>query len=214
MRGFVPEAELRIVRVCDSREVCSSEGIATAITEMIEDPPDLMLIGIAGPLPTDAEKVAIEAITALGTVVVAPVGNTGDADGVGFPARLSNVIGVGATDADSVVAAFSASSRSSVVGGGYGDLTLVAPGTNIPSLGVSGSIELRSGTSQAAAVVTGLLAVLVSNGFTSLEAAECLVAAVKDLEDPIEDGSYLPGWDRYSGYGEVSAPNLCPGVDG
>ncbi len=212
IRGFMPSAELSIIRVCDEREVCTAQGIAAGLTRLLIDPPDLVLVGIAGPLPTDEERAAIDALTSAGTVVIAPAGNTGEAEGIGFPARLPNVIGVGAVDERGVVAAFSASSRSSEAGQGYRDLTVVAPEVDIPSLGLAGSMELRSGTSQAAAVVTGSLALLVSNGLSPLEAARCLVTTADDLRDPVADGSDLPGWDRYSGYGRVGTLHLCDGV--
>lgn len=207
--GIVPNSTLQVHRVCDSNNLCSSRAIAQALRTLADDPPDVVLIGIAGREPTVEEEDAIRHLVRLRTVVVAPVGNTGESEGIGFPARMPDVIGVGAVDENHVVTNFSASMDETSSEHGFSELALVAPGINIASLSLSGDIELRNGTSQAAAIVAAGIARMVSTGLEPMESAQCLILTAEDLIDPIADGQTLPGFDRYSGHGLVSFSDEC-----
>lgn len=144
---------------------------------------------------------AVEQLWREGIAVVAAAGNNGtDADRLDIPAADPYVIAAGATDthstpdpADDRVADFS--SRSDVR-----SPDVVAPGTAMVSLRVPGSAldleypEARvgsayfrgNGTSQAAAVVTGLAARLLSvrPELTPDQLKALLVAGAVDLPDP------------------------------
>jgi serine protease AprX len=150
---------------------------------------------------------AVEQLWRDGIVVVAAAGNNGtDARGLDIPAGDPFVIAAGATDtrdtvdpADDRVAEFSSRSR-------YRSPDVVAPGARIVSLRVPGSALDRefpgarigtgyfrgSGTSQAAAVVSGLVARLLSAQpeLVPDQVKALLTAGAVDLPDPREaDGA-------------------------
>jgi serine protease AprX len=150
---------------------------------------------------------AVEQLWREGIVVVAAAGNNGRyADRLDIPAADPFVIAAGATDtrdtvdpADDGVADFSSRSR-------YRTPDVVAPGTRVVSLRVPGSALDEeypgarigtgyfrgSGTSQAAAVVSGLVARLLSARpeLAPDQVKALLIAGAVDLPDPREaDGS-------------------------
>ena len=167
----------------------------------------------------DALAWAVEQLWHEGIAVVAAAGNNGVyADRLDIPAADPFVIAAGASDtrdtvdpSDDGVADFS--SRSS-----FRTPDVVAPGTGIVSLRVPGSAldeeyaEARvgsgffrgSGTSQAAAVVTGLAARLLSvhPELTPDQLKALLVAGAVDLPDP----SSADGAGRVDLAGSLAAP--------
>lgn len=128
-------------------------------------------------------------------VICCTVGNLGG-DPARYPARYSadfptSVVGVGATDQQDKLATFSNRGQGT---------TVLAPGVDIYSTTKDGNYGLKSGTSMACPLVTGLLS-LVWSLDPSLSAAE----AIKKLTDntmPIGDGP-LP--NAIWGYGRVTA---------
>jgi serine protease AprX len=160
-----------------------------------------------GDYRTDVLAWAVEQLWHDGMAVVAAAGNNGsDADRLDIPAADPFVIAAGATDtrdtadaADDRVADFSSRSP-------FRAPDVVAPGTSMVSLRVPGSaldeeyqgarVGTRyfrgSGTSQAAAVVTGLAARLLSARpeLTPDQLKALLVNGAVDLPDPREaDGA-------------------------
>jgi serine protease AprX len=150
---------------------------------------------------------AVEQLWREGIVVVAAAGNSGDdADRLDIPAADPFVIAAGASDtrdtadpADDRVAEFSSRSR-------FRSPDVVAPGTHMVSLRVPGSALDReypgarvgpgyfrgSGTSQAAAVVSGVVARLLSARpeLAPDQVKALLTAGAVDLPDPREaDGA-------------------------
>jgi subtilisin family serine protease len=100
--------------------------------------------------PPDEQQAVFHALRA-GVIVVAAVGNDGPSDNtIEEPGVCLGVVSVGAVDARGTVATFSSRQR-------Y--LTVSAPGVNVPSLSrVPGSAFAGNGTSQAAAIVSAVLA--------------------------------------------------------
>ena len=111
---------------------------------------------------------AIDEAIRLGATIVAAAGNEGQTDRMTAPACVTGFLSVGAVHAEKAsvsangctdlkttadrVACFSNSSTR---------LDLLAPGAGIVSAGLHGVTENRSGTSQAAAVVSGAVALLL-----------------------------------------------------
>jgi subtilisin len=92
-------------------------------------------------------KEAVDGLRAIGIATVVSAGNDGSTSGLSAPACVSSVISVGSTlDTADVVSAFS--NRSTL-------LSLLAPGSSITSSSPGGRFQSLSGTSMAAAHVSG-----------------------------------------------------------
>lgn len=180
--GVAPDARVVSIKVGDVNGGVDVSQVVAAIDWAVQNRSNglnLRVINLS--FGTDSKQAwnldplafAAESATRKGIVVVAAAGNTGGT-GLDDPAYDPNVIAVGATDpmgttnpVDDVVASYS--NR----GDGTRNPDLVAPGTGVIGLrlpgsvidgetGGSGSRWLRgTGTSQAAAVVSGAVALLL-----------------------------------------------------
>jgi subtilisin family serine protease len=144
-----------------------------------------------------AEQDAIFHALRKGAVVVAAVGNTGQAhEAVVDPGVCLGVVSVGAVDASGTVAPFSGRAR-------Y--LTLTAPGVGIASLSrVAGRAYSGAGTSQATALTAAGIA-LVWSRFPRLTGAQVVgrVLATLDGHPATPDRAY--GYGRLDLYQAVTA---------
>jgi cyanobactin maturation PatA/PatG family protease len=98
---------------------------------------------------------AVRACSSAGVLIVAAVGNDG-CDCLHVPAALPCVLAVGATRWDGTPL------PGSNWGAAYGKQGILAPGDDIPVAGRHGRPELRTGTSYATAIVSGVAALLLS----------------------------------------------------
>jgi len=142
-----------------------------------------------------------------GVVLVAASGND-NAEQILYPAFYTSVIAVGATDPDDGRSDHFGADTSSA-GSNYGaQLDVVAPGNNIfllnafdDTLYTGGS----GGTSLASPYVAGIASLLLAldSTLTPDEVRERIQSSADDtVGDPAED---TPGWDKYMGWGRVSA---------
>jgi len=116
---------------------------------------------------------------------------------IGFPGYLESCITVGATVQNDYRAEFS----------DYGpELDLVAPGVDIATLGITGELELVSGTSFSTPMVAGVCALLaaVRPNLTQAEAHLLLSAGADDQVGGVTD---TPGFDIDNGWGRLNAFN-------
>jgi subtilisin family serine protease len=146
--GIAPAARLHAMRACwpaqrdDSRAVCSTLTLAKALAAAIEariDIVNLSLTGPADPLLTRLVEVGLRR----GVVFVGATPR--DSDGSVFPTGIPGVIGV-----DSAGAKRSA------------DSVLFAPASDVLTLVPNGRYDFLSGSSLAAASVSGGIALLLS----------------------------------------------------
>lgn len=122
----------------------------------------------------------IQELKNAGLVVVASAGNTVSDANLLSPVGLNTVIGVGACDAyDRVV------NWGPGAGSNWGpDVDITAPGIDVEYANVSGGLMLGSGTSFAAALVSGLICQYISNAPTKTAAeiqSEFLAAGLPDM---------------------------------
>ena len=126
---------------------------------------------------------------AAGILLVAAAGNSGipsgEGDNIFYPARYPSVIAVGSTTILDERASTSATGP---------DLELMAPGENIYTTDLYDSYVYESGTSMAAAYVTGACALYMSAGITDVR--DILALTALDL-GPV-------GFDTLYGYGLVN----------
>ncbi|MFC4012201.1 S8 family serine peptidase [Nonomuraea purpurea] len=155
-----------------------------------------MSIGSYGPLRSERE--AVSYALGKGVVLIAAVGNDGQTSYAkengtsywSFPAGYPGVIGVAATDKQGKRAPFSSDNLSVLVS---------APGVGVPVVKRKSGYEVSEGTSSAAALVSGVAA-LVKSRYPSLppeQVAQALAASAR--------GRPAAGYDDQTGYGVVDA---------
>ena len=146
-------------------------------------------MSFAGPFDPAVGR-ALTAVRQKGIVLVAAMGNAGPKSPPLFPAADANVIAVTATDADDRL--FAASNRGKHV-------ALAAPGVDILLPALGGAYQMSSGTSFAAAHVSGIVALLLERkpGLTPDDVRQILQSTAKDLGPK--------GRDDQFGFGLVDA---------
>lgn len=152
--GVAPEATLEIYVSCWAgpevdKAICDSFTLAKSFDTLLDKPPDILNLSLAGPHDPLLERLLV-ALSQSGTIVVAAMIDGGNAPNH-FPASMDSVIGV-------------ASSRHVAVSAEKDDRTisLYAPGTQIIVAIPNNAYDYRSGSSLAAAHVSGVIALLLA----------------------------------------------------
>jgi subtilase family protein len=146
-----------------------------------------------------AVELAVQQAVALGSLVVAASGNSGEEGSpIGYPAALAHVTTVAATDASGAVASFSSRSP-------YVDLS--APGVGIlVASAIGGNWQPEDGTSFSSPIVAGAAAWIwtARPELTASQVAEVLRRSARDIGPP--------GRDPASGFGllDVAAALALP----
>jgi subtilisin family serine protease len=129
---------------------------------------------------------ALAALNQKGTILIAAAGNAGPKSPPLYPAADPNVIAVSATDADDKL--FAQSNR-----GAY--IAVAAPGTDILMIAPGGAYQVSSGTSFAAAYVTGIAALMLERkpGLSPAAVKKALQDSAKDLGPKGRDDQFGAG---------------------
>ena len=137
--------------------------------------------------PADAElHTMLAALRVSGIALVAAAGNAGPKSPPLYPAADPNVIAVTATDADDKP--FDQANRGT-------HIAVAAPGVNILVAAPDGGYQMQSGTSFAAAQVSGIAALLIDRN-PKLDAAairRILMTTAHDLGPPGHDDQFGAG---------------------
>lgn len=191
MSGVAPGVRLIAARACwadsqgGSKAVCSSEKLAKGIDFAISNNAQVINLSVGG--PRDALIAAlIQQAYGSGVTVVAAAGNGGAKGKPVYPAAMREVIAVSATDADDKL--YTLSTR-----GDYVDVA--APGVDILSPAPGGAWQMESGTSQAAAHVSGAVALILQDypELSPFQIKYLLESSAVDLGKPGKDPEYGEG---------------------
>ncbi|HEB90852.1 MAG TPA: hypothetical protein ENI85_14860 [Deltaproteobacteria bacterium] len=151
--GLAPDAELVSIPVCRPTGVaggrCTIFDLLQGLDRAWESESAIVNLSLSGP-PNPLLERGMGRLEELGVVVVAAAGNEGTGQRR-YPAAYPSVVGVGAVDRDGML--FERSNRGTWV-------ELFAPGVEILSTVPNDAFAFGSGTSLAAAHVTGALAIL------------------------------------------------------
>ena len=186
--GVAPGVRLMVLRAgfnMGGGGFLEDDDVAAALVYAADQGADVVNMSFGdpnfSPLIRDVVRYAAQA----GCTLVAAVGNE-NSEAVFYPARLGEVIAVAATGPGNEVLAFSNS--------GY-SLDLAGPGQAVLSLLPGGGYIERSGTSMAAAMVSGLAALVLGRHpeFTPQQVRGALTSGALDL------GAL--GWDMFAGAG-------------
>jgi len=185
IQGVAPKAKLFGLKVLNAQGSGNQSNVIEAIERAVDPNQDgdmsdkldvvNMSLGSFFGNADDAECTAVDQATALGVTFVIAAGNEGRAtpvqgkednyyytgmETVGSPGSARSAITVGAIDSVNNVASFSSKGPSRI----YYDIKpdVVAPGVNIRSLSTGSGYSIKSGTSMATPMITGVAALLKS----------------------------------------------------
>jgi len=183
---------VRVLTGCNG----SVADLAAGITWAVDNGADvlnmsLQYYNLSIPEATNLQSVANYAHS-LGAVLVAAAGNNniGGVGVVAYPARLNNVLAITATDHADVFGSFS----------NHGpQVDLSAPGKDIWSTWVGNAFTYQFGTSMAAPLVAGVVALMWSHE------PELAPAQLVELIRTTSDDLGVPGWDSFYGEGRLNA---------
>lgn len=153
--GVAPASELLDYRVADSTGVGNTGIVAQGILQAVDAGARVINISLGAAADATMLRDAVAYAISRGVVVVAAGGNE-QATTLAYPAVYGKVISVAAVDAQGQQAYFSNSGEG---------LFISAPGVGIVSAYSGGTTVIGSGTSQAAALVSGGVASLLSRNY-------------------------------------------------
>lgn len=175
------------IRVTDSEGKGYVSDIIKAIEYAIEQQVDIINISMSSKYPVQAERQFIQQAVDAGIVVIASAGNDAlKGNPISYPAAYPEVISVGALTQKMELADFSSTNHA---------VNLTAPGHRVATTGLNNSYVYASGTSFAAPVVTGVIALLKSEfpKATVTQLREAIEKTAIDLGKPGKDFRYGEG---------------------
>lgn len=154
--GVAPAASILDVHVTDGSGGSNTALIAEGVIAAADQNVDVINISLGTAGNSDLLRNAIEYALDRQVIIVAAAGNE-QRTSISYPAAYPGVIAVAAVDSNNVQAWFSNSGD---------NLTLAAPGVGIFSAYPDNKLVIGSGTSQATALTSGVVAALLSWGYT------------------------------------------------
>jgi subtilisin family serine protease len=203
LMGAAPEARILAIRAFGAAPTgaeSTSFVVLKALDYAVAHGAQIVNMSFAGPKDALIER-GIAAAAAKGIVMVAASGNAGPKSPPLYPAANANVIAVSATDAQDKL--FAASNRGSHV-------ALSAPGVDIFLPAPDEKYQMTSGTSFAAAYVSGLAALMLERNpaLKPDEVRAILMKTARDLGAPGRDDQFGAG--EAEAYAAVSAVTDAP----
>lgn len=202
-KGIAPRARILSVRtfwtgVGGGRAISTTALVCMGIDQAIARGATILNLSFAGARDPLMHRLAGAAV-ARNVLLVAAAGNNGPDAQPAYPASYPEVIAVTATDRNDKLYA-------KANHGHY--IAVAAPGVDVLTLGAAHSHQLQSGTSFAAAHVSGILALMseLAPGLSVDRARAALADAAVDLG--------APGHDAQFGAGRISASGALRGLSG
>ena len=193
--GVLPRGELYTADVyCGRATGGAVDAIVAALAWMAQQRVGVINVSLVGPQNLLLGR-AVQQAQARGHIIVAAVGNDGPAAPPLYPAAYPGVIGVTAVDAR----------RKILLEACRGPhVSFAAPGADMEGAAVNGNYHALRGTSFAAPIVSGLLAI----GFPSPDPAAVSARIDTLAHQAVDLGA--PGKDVIYGYGLVGAEYRVP----
>lgn len=177
VNGVAPAAKLLDIRVTDTNGDSNTALLSSAIVKATDLGARVINISLGGSGDSPMLDEAVRYAQSRNVVIVAAAGNE-QQTALSWPAGISGVLSVGAVDANGSQAWFSNS--------GPG-LTLVAPGVGIVSGYADSKLVIGSGTSQATAITSGVVASLFARGYNGPNIIPLLTRTAARLNAPATD---------------------------
>lgn len=185
--GMAPSARILAVRVLDANGSGYMSNVAKGVIYSADKGARVINLSLGGSSGSTALLDAVNYAVAKGAIVACAAGNDGTSS-LSYPARYDGCTSVAATDSSDVKASFS--------NWGSG-LDLSAPGVGILSTVRGGGYQSWSGTSMATPIVSGLAALLYSQGLDRSSVLSKMTSTATDLG--------ASGYDTTYGYGRIDA---------
>jgi Subtilase family len=201
LTGVAPAARILAVRAftpAGKGDESTSLAVLRGIDWAVSHGARVINMSFAGPRDPEL-ALALAAAAKKGVVLVAAAGNAGPKSPPLYPAADPNVIAVAATDADDKL--FVHSSR-----GRY--IAVAAPGVDIIAPAPGSTYQITTGTSVAAAQVSGIVALLLEAkpGLTPPAVRKALLATARDLGPKGRDDQFGAGLaDAYGALQSLAA---------
>jgi len=192
--GMAPSANILAVRVLDRNGNGFLSAIASGITYSVDHGAKVINLSMGGTTGSTVLQDAVDYAANHGVVVSCAAGNDSRMTML-FPAQYDSCTSVTATDQNDA--------RASFADGGPG-LDLSAPGVGILSTIRGGAYDTWSGTSMSAPFVSGLAALLSSEGLDRAGIISTMTATADDLG--------APGYDTTFGFGRINAAAALAGA--
>jgi thermitase len=172
--GVSPSASLIDIRVADTNGDSNTALVSSAIVKATDLGARVINISLGATGDSPVLDEAVKYAMSRNVVVVAAAGNEQETS-LSMPAGIPGVLSVGAVDANGTQAYFSNS--------GAG-LVLVAPGVGIVSGYADNKFVIGSGTSQATAITSGVVAYLLGRGYFGPNIIPLLERSAEQLQAP------------------------------
>ena len=186
LTGAAPAVKLLAVHAFGSaRSDGTSMNILKGLDWAGKSQARIINMSFAGPADEELHTM-LAALRGKGAVLIAAVGNAGPNSRPLYPAADPDVIAVTATDNNDRL--FAQANRGT-------HIAVAAPGVDILLAAPNGSYQMQSGTSFAAAQVSGIVALLIERN-SALDAAtirRILISTARDLGPPGHDEQYGSG---------------------
>ena len=193
MIGVAPATSLLEYKVCSDDGYCLADDIAAAIRDAVSKKTQVVNMSFGSNTPSDLIESAINEGFSHGTVFVAASGNDGPGlKSIDYPAAYTNVISVGAVTEELKIPNWSSRGGDEAK---EPHVLFVAPGNKILAATQNGGYSITSGTSMAAAHISGLISLILSrdDSLAPTKVLPILIDSSLDLDKK--------GFDESSGYG-------------
>ncbi|MFM1815448.1 MAG: hypothetical protein RLZ98_2143 [Pseudomonadota bacterium] len=194
VRGIAPQSEIFSVRAfapgtSGGPRLATSYILLRGIDWSVAENARVLNLSFAGPRDPLMQK-AVKAAAGKNALMVAAAGNGGSKAAPAYPAAYEEVIAVTATDTTDKL--YEKANRGTYI-------AIASPGVDILAPTTKGGHGMQSGTSFAAAHISGVLALMIERepNLTEARARDVLAATARDLGPP--------GRDALFGAGEVNA---------
>lgn len=172
--GVSPAAKLLDIRVADTNGDSNTALLSSAIVKATDMGARVINVSLGSSGASPMLEEAVRYAQSRNVVVVAAAGNE-QQNALSMPAGISGVVSVAAVDANGTQAYFSNSGEG---------LTISAPGVGIVSGYADNKLVIGSGTSQATAITSGVVAYLLSRGYYSGNIPQLLTRTASPLNAP------------------------------
>ncbi|MEA2989586.1 MAG: hypothetical protein QOG83_2297 [Alphaproteobacteria bacterium] len=188
LTGVAPAARILAIRAFAATgvgEESTTIAILRSIDWAVANGARVINMSFAGPQDPEIAR-SLAAASRKGIVLVAAAGNAGPKSGLLYPAADPNVIAVTATDSEDKLFALSNRGR---------HVAVSAPGVDVLVPGPGGTYQMTTGTSVAAAHVSGVVALLleVKPSLTPQAVRNALASTAKDLGPKGRDDQFGAG---------------------